>query len=90
MAMESPSRSQVEQLVRERLASDPEFREQLLRDPIATLGELLSLEIPEKIQVVVHEAAPGELHLIIPSTEVSDDELEAAVGAGFTLPIPIS
>jgi hypothetical protein len=76
--MEASCRSQVEQLIRQRLASDPRVRERLLSDPKGTLAEVLSTDIPENVEVIVHEATPTQIHLMVPATELSDAELKAS------------
>jgi hypothetical protein len=76
-----PSRGQVDQAIREQLASDPTFRERLMSDPEGTLSSVFGVEIPEGTKVFVHEETPTEIHLTIPgSPELSDAELEMVAG----------
>jgi hypothetical protein len=82
--MEIPSRAQVDQVISEQLANDPGFRERLLDDPKATLAEVFSIDIPDNVQVIVHEDTPTEVHLTIPGTgALTDADLEAVAGGAM-------
>lgn len=79
--MTMPSRGQVDRVIRERLDEDPAFRERLLRDPKGTLASVFSIDVPEGMEVFVHEDTPSEVHLVIPgSAELSDRDLEMVSG----------
>ena len=71
-------------MVRDRLADDPEFRAALLADPRAALSALLGLDLPDAVNVEVHEEPLAYVHLVIPAAEgdgeVSEDELEMVAG----------
>ena len=65
-----------------RAQADPEFRSQLVADPRAAIGTLLGTEIPEAVNVHVHEESTTSFHLVLPpSGKLSEDEL-ATVFAG--------
>ena len=79
--MSVPTRSQVEATIAERIAADPAFRDTLLADPRAVLSEVIGFDIPERVQVVVHEESLTQIHLTIPSSEsLSDADLELVAG----------
>lgn len=82
--MSVPTRAEVESMVRARLADDPAFRASLMENPRAVLSALLGLEIPDAVNVEVHEESLAHVHLVIPAAEgdgeVSDDELELVAG----------
>ena len=79
--MPMPSRGEVDQVIRERLAEDPTFRDQLLQDPKGTLASVFSIDVPEGMEVFVHEDTPSKVHLIIPGpAELSDQDLELVSG----------
>ena len=81
--MAVPTRSEVEAIIAERIAADPAFRETLLADPRAVLSEVIGFDIPEKVQVVLHEESLTQIHLTVPSSEnLSDTDLEL-VGGGL-------
>jgi hypothetical protein len=85
--MAVPTRSEVEAIIAERIAADPAFRDTLLADPRAVLSEVLGLDIPESVQVILHEESLTQIHLTIPSTEeLSDSDLELAAGASDWCP----
>jgi len=81
--MAVPSRSEVEAIIAERIAADPTFRDTLLADPRAVLFEVVGFDIPDSVQVVLHEESLTQIHLTIPASEaLSDDDLELVTGAG--------
>jgi len=81
--MAVPSRSEVEAIIAERIAADPAFRDTLLADPRAVLSEVVGFDIPESVQVVLHEESLTQIHLTIPASEaLTDDDLELVAGAG--------
>lgn len=83
--MAIPTRAEVDQMIRERLASDPDFRGAMLADPRGTLSALVGIELPEAIDVEVHEESLTHLHITLPAAdlagaELSDDSLEMVAG----------
>ena len=82
--MAIPTRSEVEAIIAERIAADPGFRDALLADPRAVLSEIIGFDIPESVQVVLHEESLTQIHLTIPASEnLSDTDLELVAGAGW-------
>ena len=69
--MAVPTRAKVESIIAERIAADPGFRQTLLGDPRAVLSEIVGFEIPESVQVVLHEESLTQIHLTIPAAETS-------------------
>ena len=79
--MAVPTRSEVEAIIAERIAANPGFRDTLLADPHAVLSEVIGFDIPETVQVVLHEDSLTQIHLTIPSSdELADDDLELVAG----------
>jgi hypothetical protein len=79
----SIDRSNIDQAIADRLASDPEFRAALLTDPHAALAALSGSPIPESVRITVHEESPADIHLVIASgPALSDADLEMVSG-GF-------
>jgi hypothetical protein len=79
--MAIPTRSEVEAIIAERIAADPGFRDTLLADPSAVLSEVVGFDIPEGVQVVLHEESLTQIHLTIPSSaELSEADLELVAG----------
>ena len=79
--MAVPTRAEVEAIIAERIAADPAFRETLLADPRAVLSEVIGFDIPESVQVVLHEESLTQIHLTIPATEtLTDADLELVSG----------
>ena len=62
--------------------AEPEFRSQLVADPKTTIEGLIGLELPEAINLQVHEDSATSFHLVLPpSGKLTEDEL-ATVFAG--------
>ena len=79
--MAVPTRSEVEALIAERIAADPAFRDALLADPRGVVSEMIGFDIPESVQVILHEESLTQIHLTIPSSEsLSDADLELVAG----------
>jgi hypothetical protein len=80
--MAAPTRSEIDAVVRERLATDPDFRARLLTDPRGTLSDISGIEIPD-FTVTVHEESLADVHLVIPAAvgdEIAEEDLELVAG----------
>lgn len=62
--------------ITDRAISDDEFRSLLLSDPKAAISQELGMDMPDDIEVVVHQNSPQTLHLSLPVTDISEDQLE--------------
>ena len=70
-------------MLSERISADPNFRDTLLADPRAVLSGLVGFDIPDSVQVVLHEESLTQIHLTVPASEnLSDADLELVAGAG--------
>ena len=79
--MAIPTRSEVEAIIAERIAADPAFRDTLLADPRAVLSEIVGVDIPDTVQIDLHEESLTQIHLTIPSSEeLSEADLELVAG----------
>jgi len=61
---------------------DPKFKEEFMKNPRFFLQNE-GIEIPENVNVIVHENTENEIHLIIPQepiVELTDNELKAMAG----------
>jgi hypothetical protein len=80
------ARERVEARLIERASTDPAFRERLLTDPKAAIGEELGTPVPEHVDVRVVEETGTTLYLVLPPAasgrELSEAELETIAGAG--------
>ena len=50
----------------DRAQSDPQFRARLIEDPRAAVGEVLGVELPERIEVRVIEERPDLMCVVLP------------------------
>ena len=74
--------------MRERILSkaevDGDFRARLIADPKAVISAEIGADIPDGIEVAVHEDSATTAHLVLPpSPELTEAELEM-VGGGTT------
>ena len=84
--MAIPTRSELDVLIREKLADDPDFRERLVADPRATLGALAGVDLPDFITVTIHEESLTDVHLVVPAVvgeEIAEDDLELVAGGAM-------
>lgn len=80
--MAVPTRAELDALVAQALADNPNLRDRLLSDPRATLSEIAGVDVPEFITVTVHEESLTDVHLVIPPSvdEITEDDLELVAG----------
>lgn len=69
----------------EKCWKDPQFREDVLKDPKGMFEAYIGKSLPPDFKVIIHEEDANTLHLAIPPapsnvTELSDDELERVAG----------
>jgi hypothetical protein len=59
-------RAEIERRIVERAQSDPAFRARLDEDPRAAVGELLGIELPERIEVRVVSERSDLMCIVLP------------------------
>lgn len=79
--MAEQSRVEFEQKLADKATSDPDFRVKLIAAPKKAITELLGLELPDGMNVAVHEEDADTLHFILPP---AGDELSAAELTGVS------
>ena len=83
--MAVPTRAEVEAVLAERIAADPGFRDALLADPRGVVSGVVGFDIPESVNVVLHEESLTQIHLSIPPTnELADEDLDLVAGGNST------
>ena len=65
-------------------ASDPEFRAQLIDDPKAAMREALGVNIPDEMDVQVHDQNERSIHLVLPPKGALNEQ-ELGVAGGVDL-----
>jgi hypothetical protein len=83
--MSVPTRAELNDLIQERLASDPEFRATLTSDPRSAISELVGVDVPAAVKLTVHQESLTDIHIVLPATtaaegEFSEDDLELVAG----------
>ena len=67
--------------VTDRAIIDDDFRSLLISDPKTAISQELGVDLPEDIEVEVHQSNAQVLHLALPVTEIGEEQLEA-IAAG--------
>jgi hypothetical protein len=74
------ARGTFEQKVLARAASDPKFRQALVRDPQGTLEKALKIKLPANVKINVLEESLDQMYLVLPMV-VSKPTARAAMSA---------
>ena len=62
--------------------AEPEFRAQLVADPKAAIEGVVGSELPEAVNIAVHEDSATSFHLVLPpSGQLTEDELATVFAA---------
>ncbi len=72
---EQTKRQELEMYLMRRALADPEFREELLKDPKTAIERAIGLKFPEALTVVVHEEKLNQLHVVLPLDLVLGDDV---------------
>lgn len=71
-----------EQLI-SKAAEDNDFRSRLIADPNGTIESELDIELPDDLELRVHEDGVKVANLVLPPTaRLSDQQMELAAGGG--------
>ncbi len=65
----------------EKAAVDDAFRDKLVANPKGAIFDELGIEVPQDIEVKVHENDMNTIHLSLPATDIPEEQLEA-IAAG--------
>lgn len=87
-SIEGMTRQALERELIVRAYKDAAFKQKLLSNPKATVGEILGTEVPEYFEIKVFEQPANALYLVVPanidsnsgSAELTEEELEAVAG----------
>lgn len=67
----------------QRAAEDSDFRRTLISDPRGTVYHEFGIEVPEHIEVRVHQSDMRTVHIALPPDPVLDEEQLEAISAGM-------
>ncbi len=74
---------QMREHLTDKACEDAEFRQQLVSDPKAVIAEEFGMELPENVEVKVHESTMQTLHIALPAgPELNEEQLET-IAAGL-------
>lgn len=66
----------------EKVSQDSEFRQKMISDPRSAIQDEFGVDIPENIDVKVHESDLNTLHFVLPFAPDLDEEQLEAIAAG--------
>lgn len=69
--------------ITQRITDDPAYRQRLLDDPRAAVGEALGVNIPDTVRITVLEDSLTQVHLVLPAADnspLTDADLELVAG----------
>lgn len=65
----------------EKAADDLAFREQLVSDPKGAIQQVFGVQVPDDVEIRVHENDMHTLHLVLPpSPNLDEEQLEKVAG----------
>ena len=67
----------------EKSTQDSDFRSQLIADPKGTINQEFGIEIPDNMQINIHESDLQNVHIALPPQSVLTEEQLEAVSAGL-------
>lgn len=65
----------------EKAGLDVEFRDRLIADPKGIIHEEFGIQVPDDVEIAVHQNDMNTIHLALPATELPEEQLEA-ISAG--------
>lgn len=66
-----------------RAGEDSDFRRGLIADPKGTLYQEFGIQIPEHIEIRVHQSDMRVVHVVLPPNPLLDEEQLEAISAGM-------
>ena len=73
---------EMRRMLAEKATEDEEFRAQLLTSPREVIAKEFDVEVPEGIEVHVHEDGPEAAHLVLPPGPRMDESQLTRVAGG--------
>ena len=74
---------EMRQHLTEKAVEDSDFRRQLITDPKGAIHQEFGIDIPENIEIKVHESDMSTVHMALPPSPVLDEEQLEAISAGL-------
>ena len=79
---EATGRQEIERRLIEKSLQDEDFRRRLIEDPKGAVEQELGTRLLEGVEVRVVEESADTIYLVLPSEELSEQELDSVAG-GF-------
>ena len=78
------SAKEMHDALQQRAVEDSEFRAELLADPKGIVNREYGVEIPDSIDIKVHDSDLNTIHLSLPPQEQLTEEQLRAISAGLS------
>jgi len=80
---EATDRQEMERRLIEKSVEDEAFRQRLIEDPKGAVEQELGTRLREGVEVRVVEESADTIYLVLPSEELSKQELDSVAGGTF-------
>ena len=77
------SASEVQAEIVSKTTTDAQFRQQFIADPKGVINQEFGIEIPDNMQIHVHEGDLQNVHIALPPPTVMTEEQLEAISAGL-------
>lgn len=74
---------EMRQHLTDKACEDAEFRQQLISNPKGVIAEEFGMELPENVEIQVHECTTQTLHIALPAGPELDEEQLEMISAGL-------
>lgn len=75
------SADEMRRQITDKAIGDDNFRSSLLANPKEVISSELGVDLPDDVQIMVHQSDSKTVHLALPVTEIGEEDLEA-IAAG--------
>ena len=74
------SENEARQHLAKKALENDEFRSRLMTDPKGTLKQEIGISLPENVTLHVHSESATDIHMVLPRTDLTREELEQVRG----------
>lgn len=78
-----PTADEMRHHLTEKAVADSDFRRQLIADPKGAIRHEFGIDVPDNIDVQVHQSDMRTVHLALPPDPILDEEQLEAISAGL-------
>ncbi len=74
---------EMQDILQRKSAEDSEFRSQLIANPKEVINQEFGIDVPENMDIHVHESSLQDIHIALPPANIMTEEQLEAVSAGL-------